>query len=220
MVIIMIMMIPTPLSLPACMCGVAYGSACTGTACGKSLKHIIIGLVPWIFIENRNFCLCLWHTELIIGMGLAEQRQHLMRKQNWRQTQVTCVASSRRWCTGEVSRNEQKWKHKTQNTKTKMKQNIKHTKSTNQTQRKVTCAASRWCSRWVWTQVEIQAGTKEGRASQTETRDMFLGSVDWPSFFWSHLKIKACVAAIEDPCGQACDSTTLITISIQKARAA
>ena len=52
------MMISPPLSLPACMCGVAYGSACTGTACGKSLKHIIIGLVPWIFIENRNLCLC------------------------------------------------------------------------------------------------------------------------------------------------------------------
>ena len=47
----MIMMMVSPsFSLPACMCGVAYGSACTGTACGKSLKHIIIGLVPWIFV--------------------------------------------------------------------------------------------------------------------------------------------------------------------------
>ena len=47
---VIMMMVSLPLSLPACMCGVAYGSACTGTACGISLKPIIIGLVPWIFV--------------------------------------------------------------------------------------------------------------------------------------------------------------------------
>ena len=32
-------MVSPPLPSPACMCGVAYGSACRGKACGKSLKY-------------------------------------------------------------------------------------------------------------------------------------------------------------------------------------